>query len=250
MTHASAIVNELTSELSSRLSSYLLGLGAATLASASAAHGAVIGVDYAPDVVLNRANGVGELLNYVSIEIDALNAGPEFRIQHVWSYGQPANPFAFVQLFDFSPTSKRAVVNALVPATQYAAVLGFGTSIGPSTPNFAIPTPTNHYGNLAYRHPTLNPLGTGTFLGVNDGYVGMRYEITPGNFLYGWARIGVASWDGSGNVLQITMKSWAFETTPNTAILADESVIPEPTSLGMMALGAIGVLARRQRRQA
>ena len=66
-----------------------------------------------------------------------------------------------------------------------------------------------------------------------SGYIG--FKDTAAN--YGWLNV---SWDGSS----FSILSGAYENT-GADILA--GAIPEPSSLGLLALGATGLLARRRR---
>ena len=64
---------------------------------------------------------------------------------------------------------------------------------------------------------------------------------------FGYAQLGTAN-DGA------TLVSYAFETTPGLAIIAGDRGapvrVPEPSTLGLLALGAASVLAARRRRRA
>ncbi|PCJ28806.1 MAG: hypothetical protein COA97_00240 [Flavobacteriales bacterium] len=50
--------------------------------------------------------------------------------------------------------------------------------------------------------------------GVTDGYMGLKFE-SGGNIYYGWARFDV-----SADQLTLTLKDYAYESTPNTMIPA------------------------------
>ncbi|MGA9867798.1 MAG: hypothetical protein WBQ75_15335 [Acetobacteraceae bacterium] len=68
-----------------------------------------------------------------------------------------------------------------------------------------------------------------------DTFVGLDVVAGPDN-TYGFADFG-----GSGGTV---LKEYAFETTPNTPITA---LVPEPSPLTVLAMGAIAVLAIRRR---
>lgn len=75
----------------------------------------------------------------------------------------------------------------------------------------------------------------------NSGYIGFRFG-QAGNFQYGWANVSVNA-DYS-----ITLRSFAFENVPNTAIAA--GAVPEPTTTALLlGLGAGGLAAYRARRR-
>ena len=75
----------------------------------------------------------------------------------------------------------------------------------------------------------------------NQYYIGL--EITMDNQPhYGW--LSIQAPDNPDN--RALVSGWAYESTPNTAILA--GAIPEPSSVGLFAIGAIGVWTLRKRK--
>jgi hypothetical protein len=67
------------------------------------------------------------------------------------------------------------------------------------------------------------------------GYVGLRLDAGGGNFYYGWAQV-------TYNVGSFSLIDVAYQSTPNTSILAGATAIPEPAPLaalcGVVAMGA------------
>ncbi|HWY56432.1 MAG TPA: PEP-CTERM sorting domain-containing protein [Terriglobales bacterium] len=99
--------------------------------------------------------------------------------------------------------------------------------------------------------------------GVRDRYLGIRFAIN-GRLHFGWARMTVKP---GGNVngnptFTATLTGYAYETIPGKAIVAGQTKssdgvverpgaalttpTPEPATLGMLALGAQGVVWRRK----
>lgn len=94
-----------------------------------------------------------------------------------------------------------------------------------------------------------------------QSFAGVRFNI-GGNTHYGWIRL---SWNDThgidtsmtpdGFVDQVTIYDWAYESTPDTTILAGATppptppTVPEPGSLALLATGAAGIAALRRRRQ-
>lgn len=80
------------------------------------------------------------------------------------------------------------------------------------------------------------------------GYMGIRFDDGTDKY-YGWVEI-TNHLSGSSS---FTIDSWAMETDANTGIVtgAPAAAVPEPTSLGLVALGlgAGGVRWQRRRRQ-
>ncbi len=86
--------------------------------------------------------------------------------------------------------------------------------------------------------------------GVKDRYLGLKFEI-GGRFHFGWARIAVMT---TSNSFTATLTGYAYETIPGKAIIAgatkgpddaepteSNTNAPEPATLGMFALGAMGL---------
>ena len=90
----------------------------------------------------------------------------------------------------------------------------------------------------------------GKFGGAQKAFFGVKFSDTNGNTLFGWGRVSVPD-DNS----KITFHDVGFNDVPGAAIQAGEGIpssstpIPEPGTLGMLALGAVGVVAWRKRKE-
>jgi hypothetical protein len=72
----------------------------------------------------------------------------------------------------------------------------------------------------------------------------------PGGEL-GWIRLGWSSTDASGLPDTMTLVDYAYDETPNEAMLAGEGAdVPEPNTAALLALAGGGVAALRRRRKA
>lgn len=74
----------------------------------------------------------------------------------------------------------------------------------------------------------------------HDGYLGFRTDTTGGS--YGWVRYSYTRSDG---VSTMTLYDAAYETVADADIMA--GAVPEPTTLALLCLGALGLLAQRRR---
>jgi hypothetical protein len=104
----------------------------------------------------------------------------------------------------------------------------------------------------------------GKWRNVQDRYLALKFKI-KGRTHYGWARLNVQV---NKTSISATLTGYAYETTPNTPIIAGQTEelsqedldtgafrsshtpeAPKPVSLGMLALGAQGVLLWRKEQE-
>jgi hypothetical protein len=93
--------------------------------------------------------------------------------------------------------------------------------------------------------------GNGRFYNAFHRFLGVKFLIN-GEVHYGW--IGFRSVTGS---LTATLGGWAYETEPNTPIIAGDTgrsqddsaalTMREPTSLELLAEGHVAIAERRRR---
>jgi hypothetical protein len=81
-----------------------------------------------------------------------------------------------------------------------------------------------------------------------DTYLGLQLPVN-GQTSYGWVLLN-ASFSGNANnaVGQVQVLDYAYESTPGVPIVAGDTGVPEPSTLALFALGAVGVAAARRRR--
>jgi len=86
----------------------------------------------------------------------------------------------------------------------------------------------------------------GKWRNVTDKYLGLVFDI-DGLAHYGWAELSVSSSFTKGSI-QVTLLGYAYNTVANQSIMAGETSsdtrspsVPEPGTLGLLALGALGL---------
>jgi len=75
-----------------------------------------------------------------------------------------------------------------------------------------------------------------------QGYAGLLFYDEENDLHFGWVELSVAA-----DLNSLTIYGFAYESDPDTPINA--GAVPVPSSLLLMASGALGVLAYRRRRQ-
>jgi hypothetical protein len=136
-------------------------------------------------------------------------------------------------------------------STQGFPALSNGATIGPPPPNFSYKSASNYLiANSTNRWQNI------------DAFLGVRFHLptdpNPADFYYGWIELSTTDVNNPGGQLDtVTLKGYAYQNTPNTAILAGDTgagkgpTVPEPGTGGLMllTLGACAVGAWRTRKR-
>lgn len=198
---------------------------AALATGVTAAAGASAQVTYTdinPDVVLTPSGTAQYLLNLDGDAVTDMGfAVASGSVTGIYTYGTMQIPYTV------SYDAGVALFGTAAPATN--GWMAASSNAEPSNiPNGnAIGAAGNFYqaqgfiGNVqsTYLGAPVNgqygPYSDGYFLGT-EGYVGIRFDIS-GSTHYGWARVEMAA-----NGTSMTIKDYAYDATPNTAIAAGD----------------------------
>lgn len=156
--------------------------------------------------------------------------------------------FALHNYFVGSSSSVQAITIRGNPTDSQAAVIGHKKTIF----HYASALPLN-YGigsGTSKRFVNLQG-GNHAYIqgGITNRFLGLRFSIS-GQVHYGWARITTKG-NGVGKLATIQLTGFAYETDPNTPILAGdrgptESAKGASPSLGLLSAGALALSAWRR----
>jgi hypothetical protein len=125
----------------------------------------------------------------------------------------------------------------------FASLLAKGARIGPGSsfqnaPYMGVATERHSVG-LTY----LGPWGKG-----GDGYLGLQFEI-GGQTYYGWASLTVSLEHAKGpGPYDEILTGYAYDNVAGQAVTAGQAATPEPGTLGLLALGSLGLGFWRRRK--
>ena len=176
-----------------------------------------LGTEMSLPIDLNN-NGVFEF--GLHNEVSSTTAG---RLNNVFAYGRAKGDGVFLEKLNF------------------AAALRAGARIGTGDPFSLV-------GFMATRWKTSYKGGAGTagyWANVTDRYLGLEFEI-DGQEHYGWARLNVTN--GPGISIDTVLTGYAYNTVAGQPILAGQGSVPEPGTLGLLALGSLGLGFWRRKR--
>jgi hypothetical protein len=208
-------------------------LAAATvvIGGANNSRGAIIYSGLVNDTTSTATTGINYI--YFNLQTGAVSStagsGYQFALQY-----SPTSTGGTLDITEPNGLGGHTVVPASIFSQAYSSKLASGVTVGPSS-TFSGSTAFNNGSILSY-------YSYGYWAGpVTSQFLGLSFTGTDGLTHYGWARLNVAA---TTNVE--TLVDFAYESTPATAIVT--GAVPEPTSLGLLALGAVG-LVKRPRRQ-
>ena len=223
------------------------GLTAAVaIASGSSAYATIMLVNPPPDLT-NSPGGPTTFANW-DVNGDGTN---DFFFQNRYPNTAPGNAGVVWQL-SIVPLASNGVISYLGPNIRYAFALHYGEFVSPGDPRFSTTASETivlgskygyagagqyYYGGFAAGGPN------GSVAPGQIAFAGFRFQAADGTH-YGWVRLSV-------NAGIIDFADAAYETTPNQLIpFPLDPPMPEPGTLALLAMGAIGVIgavAKRRR---
>ena len=236
------------SDFEKKLVRYAL-MGGAVLGASTASHAAIITTpenQYIPDD------------GYFNVSFDN-SATTDFTIYASTFYTYPEyGGLPYAGVFVDGPATTQ-YVGGQPNSNNWASALGGGTTISSSSPFVGNGAKLAKTTKIPFDPPFY--FYSGYWQNNTVAFLGVTFQRS-GNTYYGWAEMSVdvtvppgapvfsfSAADTSGPTASAYLYSIAYNNVPNGQIVTP-SGIPEPASLSLFALGAIGVAALKKRRKA
>ena len=228
----------LSESLTKRLAGYATAAGAAGVGVLALAPGAKADVIYTPT---NQTLTNGTL----SISIDGVSS---FQLTDFDPVVRPAlgNISSFFRTLKVNGLGDAG--NQVMLQGSYAAALARGAAIGPggvfgggSREMAQQILVTGGFTNTTHGFHTTYAFGP--WSNTRDHFLGLKFDI-GGQEYFGWAELNVTNGLGSpGNLPSITavLTGYAYDTVAGQGLTAGQGQAPEPGTLGLLALGSLGL---------
>lgn len=167
---------------------------------------------------------------YIDINGDVIGATPPPGAQQEFSIATFANSVR-INPYNIGGQASQVLTSGAYYVNSFAAGdLIDSTSAAAGGVNFAARTAGPYFYNFV----------------ETEKFVGLKWDIGGGDFLYGYAAIDITG--ANYGEVQVTLKSFAYESEANVGIEA--GAVPEPGSLALLAAGAGAIAFRRRSDQA
>ena len=222
----------LQESVTAKLSAYTVGAAAAATGAVGTADGAISYTNYGDILVMDPTAGDGIAVTY-SFDFDS-----DTNVDLIL-----AN-----RIFGASGGGFGVTATSGLPLTSVAG-FNFGPYAYPSNLPAGVPIDSNltfisgARGDMAWGPGYANSQWVAED-GNGTGYLGFTFQGGDGASHAGWLRLTIA---GSDEGRVITIHEGAWETDSLTAATIETGQIPEASSLGLLALGGLGLLTRRKR---
>ena len=194
--------------------------GAMAIAAGTDAYGAVVSINLPANIA--GYNGTPVPFTQRSVDIDG-NGTTDI----LFDYSAQSSSVGGTFIHDVTG------IDGYGPGPSYANNLAVGTLINASdvtaTPNADV-TLTSTYGQV------------GAFYTNHTGFIGFSFVDSNSAEHFGYFQVT------TGQTAGLQFLSGAYQTTPNAAIVAGATSVPEPGSLAALAVGATAVVVRRRHR--
>ena len=215
----------LPAAIDKRLLAYAVAAGAGLVMAGQPASASVIYTPANTPVLPNTT---------VTLNLDH-NAVNDFNINHSAGSWTLLDTFGWAALWASGAQPGNSIRGSESYASNFnASCCSLGNSSGSFTPSALM---AGMWGGSAQ----------GPFVNVTDGYLGLKFDIN-GATHYGWARFDVST---SGiNTIDATLTGYAYESLAGAPVHIGgyDTVVPEPGTLGLLALGFLGLGAWRRRK--
>ena len=139
---------------------------------------------------------------------------------------------------DFGAGNNVQFAGAIVGNSNYVAKLGAGVVISNLPPVTFIGGNPLDFGTLA-----AGPgYGNDQFLGAGPGFIGVKFNTDQ----FGWIRVNMSG----APINSFTIVDYAYAGKGESIFAGQITAVPEPSSLCLLAMGSVGILAWRRRRAA
>lgn len=236
---------ECARELQKQLLRYSVA-ASAVLAGAQTAKGEVIHTDLDPDATIKAGwhGGVGEPQAY-AIDMND-DAALDFAM---WFSSYLSSSSSSGQVY--------LQVRGLVPGNEVATsglFPGWGSAIAFYEGSTVSANAGQWYGSRAIAWSFWTSSWSSQYgpfaAGTTDRYLGVRFQVGGQGEYYGWIQVQVPALGWSGYLAEATITGFAYESSGG-AIQTPSAAVPDESStigLGLLALGAAGVMQYKARR--
>ena len=119
-------------------------------------------------------------------------------------------------------SSNSVVTSSYVNALSVGSVISSSNSWGGGGLLGDLGYYSNWFVNSTTSNSSSGAFSNGNFPGEGNKYIGVRFEINPAEFHYGWIQVSL-----NEECSNLIIKDWAYETTPGDSIIAgNDGLVP------------------------